>query len=125
MASDKFIQLIQNLLRATEDGKLGWQQTAKEGVFRIALGDGLVRIECLDEPPSTDIPYYAAYLVDRRGQTIDQIRTHGNSIIDSDLMLDELYKAARLSALNTTNAVIDSMLKDIEAGRTREIPPDN
>jgi hypothetical protein len=118
MASDRLHDLIHHLIPATKAGKIIWQTTAKEGAFRVALGEGLVRIEYRE---SSNV--YAIYLVSRKGQTIGEIIA-SLSNYDEYKLLDDLYKSARLSAFNA-DAVIDSMLKDIEEGRTREIPPDS
>ena len=117
MASDRLRDLIKPLLQATQTGKIVWQPTAKEGAFRVALGDGLVRIEYR----SGD---YSIYLVSRKGQTIDELNSYTSTNREIYKLLDDLYKSARLSAYDA-DAVIDSMLKDIEEGRTRELPPEN
>ena len=124
MASNRLYNLILKLIPPTKEGKIIWQPTAKEGVFRVALGEGLVRIESglKDEEAK---PWYAVYLVSRKGQTIDEIIADDSTFQDPDeyTLLADLYTSARLSAFNA-DAVIDSMLRDIEDGTTREIPPD-
>ena len=117
MASDRLRDLIKPLIQATQAGKIVWQPTAKEGAFRVALGDGLVRIEQI----SGD---YVIYLVSRKGQVIDELNPSAATNYNTYKLLDDLYRSARLSAFDA-DAVIDSMLKDIEEGRTRELPPDN
>ena len=124
MASDRFHELIDHLIQATKAGKVIWQPTVKEGAFHVPLGEGLVRIESgLNDEEAT---WYAVYLVSRKGQTIDEIIANASNYNRRDeyVLLDDLYKSARLSAFNA-DAVIDSMLKEIEEGKTRERPPDN
>ncbi len=117
MANERFMQLINELHQATLDGRVRWEETAKEGVFRVGLGDGLVRIQsgCDDENNF----YVNVYLLNNQGRVVDELRTWENGE-HYNLLLD-LYQKARSSALNI-DEVVDSMLSDLKAGKVRELP---
>lgn len=117
MANERFMQLINELYQATLDGRVRWEETAKEGVFRVGLGDGLVRIES----GSDDEENYCVmvYLLNSQGRVVDELRAWDNS--EHYKLLLDLYQKARSSALNI-DEVVDSMLSDLKAGKVRELP---
>lgn len=116
MASPKFIELLEQLLAATKSGKAPWEQTAREGVFRIILGEGLIRVESGNDSTEKR-PRRAAYLLDHKGQIIDQVTEMKSEIeIDMDMFrfLDDLYQNARQSTYKVVDEVADSMLAALE-----------
>ncbi|MXW81778.1 MAG: hypothetical protein F4Z57_22890 [Gemmatimonadetes bacterium] len=121
MVSDKFSILLRKLLSKTREKGISWHETADESAFRIALGDGLIRIEYSGVYESGE--YYAAYLQNRKGRTLDQI---GPLYQEEDLMrqlLSELFEAARSSALGVDD-ILERMVKDAELGITQDPPPE-
>jgi hypothetical protein len=119
MVKERFDQLIRELELATDQGKIRWQPTAKEGVFRVGLGEGMVRIHSESDQLA---PYIAIYLIDRQGRIIDEYLVYKGEDMTFKMM-ENLYINARGSALNA-DKIIDSMLDDLKAGRTRELPPE-
>ena len=117
MANERFMQLIKELYQATLDGRTRWEETAREDVFRVGLGEGLVRIQSgMDDENTLRVD---VYLLNNQGRVVDEIRAWENSK-DYSLLLD-LYQKARSSALNI-DKVVDSMLSDLKAGRVRQLP---
>ena len=120
MANERFMQLINELYQATLSGRVRWEETTKEGVFRIGLGDGLVRIHSgLDDQGDFRV---SVYLLNNQGRVVDELSTSESG--QHYGMLVDLYNQARSSALNL-DKVVDSMLTDLKAGRVRELPPEN
>ena len=127
MASEKFSILLQKLLRKTLDKIIRWHETADEKAFRIALGDGLIRIErssAYDSDGEQRV-YCVAYLQDRKGRTLDQM---GPLYIDQSgptaELLSDLFEASRISALGVDN-ILESMAADIESGQTQPLPQED
>lgn len=117
MANERFMQLINELHQATLDGRVRWEETAKEGVFRVGLGDGLVRIHSGSD--DEDNFCVVVYLLNNQGRVVDELRVWENGE-HYNLLLD-LYQKARSSALNI-DEVVDSMLSDLKTGKVRELP---
>lgn len=122
MASERFTQLIKELKDATVNGKIRWMETTNENTFRVGLGDGLVRIQPQYDREA-DASGYAIYLVNRHGRIVDEFESWVGSGPDY-VLLRNLYQSARGSALNI-DEVIDSMLSDLKAGKTRDLPSED
>jgi len=119
MNRDKFLQLLKVLLEGTREGKIKWHETVDEKAFRVAFGAGLVRIEDRSDPDS-GIQYSVAFLQDKQGRTIDELSpAHPGA----SQLLHSLYAEARASAF-AVDRVLDSILRDAEAGKTVEPPQD-
>lgn len=116
MANERLVQLIDELYQATLDGRIRWQETASEDAFRVGLGEGLVRIQRGSEPVRG---YYVISLLNKHGRIVDEL-TAGD-FTEHYQLLDDLYQKARSSALKE-DEIVDSMLVDLKAGRTRELP---
>lgn len=113
MASKKFDILIDKLLRKTVDKTIHWHETASESAFRIALGEGLIRIE------RDKSSYYSAYLQNRKGRTLDQIGP-----LEDPGPLSKLFEAARESALGVDD-LLERMVADMESGKTQSLPQED
>ena len=124
MASEKFSTFLVKLVRKTLDKTVRWYETADEKAFRIALGGGLIRVEqgsTYNRDDGVDEEYYAAYLQNRKGRTLDQIGPLYQ--VDSTReLLSKLFEAARISALGVDD-VLESMVADVELGQTQPLPP--
>lgn len=121
MASEKFKTLLVKLFALTKTGKVRWEDTAREGVFRIALGEGLIRLERSDDDEPSSL---VAYLLDNKGQVIDQVI--GNKASESGMfkILDGLYRYAHRSVYKDVDHVVDSMLAALKEGKLQELPPE-
>ena len=121
MASEKFKILLEKLLEKTCGRELQWHETADESAFRIALGNGLVRIE-FDSDYENDT-YYAAYLQNKQGRTLDQIGPLYSQHTLRDF-LSEIFVAARISALGV-DELLEGMEEDLKSGKTQPLPPED
>ena len=120
MASEKFRILLGTLLSKTRKKDFRWHETANESAFRIALGDGLIRVEQYTDPEGDT--FYAAYLQNRKGRTLDQLGPlHQDS--PAKELLSELFGVARTSALGVDD-ILESMVEDAELGNTQPLPPE-
>ena len=118
MASEKFGILLEKLLSKTQTKDIRWYETASESAFRIALGGGLIRVEHDSDIDNDE--YYAAYLQDRKGRTLDQIGPLYQLDPTRDL-LSQLFEAARISALGVDD-ILEKMVADAELGKTQPLP---
>lgn len=122
MPNEKFLQLLNSPLNKTREGKIRWHETASPLAFRVAFNAGLVRVEArYEDDDETGEGYYAVLLLNRQGQVIDSLWSENDTVPKG--FLREVYATARASA-RQADEIIDSMLKDAEAGKTVEPPKD-
>lgn len=121
MASEKFRIFLEKLLSKTQTKDVRWYETASESAFRIALGDGLIRIEYGSD--FNDDEYYSAYLQNRKGRTLDQIGPLYQADSTRELLAD-LFEAARISALGV-DEILEGMAEDVELGKIQLLPKDD
>ncbi|HYH97271.1 hypothetical protein [Hyalangium sp.] len=119
MAAQEFLELLQALLEKTQNKEIKWLPTTEPLVFRIALGDGVVRIE--HGTDNEGDRYYSATLLNRKGFVLDELTQFYKSA--NWTLLSELFTAARRSALSVDD-VLSSMFKDLNEGKTR-LPPED
>jgi hypothetical protein len=115
--TDKFEIFLHTLGDATKKGTIKWGSAVQQDTFRIALGEGLVRIEQMYDPEDQSIGY-GVFLLDRQGNTVENLFGWGGPELN---WLQDLYIAARRSAFDI-DKLIDSMVKDLKEGKTRPLP---
>jgi len=129
MASQEFLRLLDQLHKTAERRRLPWQpvrQYASNGHcdFRIALGDGIVRIETNDADANENSvsARFTAYLTTRDGLLVDEVvaRQHES---DYYPMLRELYHQALVAAFELSR-MVDGMQEDLESAKVRDLPED-
>jgi hypothetical protein len=118
MASPQFHHLLEQIHKTSQTRKLAWQPVAKSRyskkvAFRLALGEGVVRIEAEAEDDEHFSACYAATLSRRDGLLVDEARGAQFSSEDFTLLRD-IY----------LDRMVDEMQADLEAGRVRELPPE-
>lgn len=125
MAKPQFLHLLEQMRKAAERRPLPWQPVRRwhgssRCDFRIALGEGIVRIETNDADEQTRDARYTAYLTTRDGLLIDEVvaRLHES---DYYPMLREIYHQALVAAFDLSR-VVDGMQDDLESGKTRDLP---
>jgi hypothetical protein len=112
MIEPKDSQLVSELLKATQAGKIPWSPTAKRGEF-VASFRGKFSVlvsECLrDQPPGPDESAYCygVSIVDEFGAALHKFE---------DRSIEPLVDAVRRVALHSEEA-IDEILQDL---RTRQ-----
>ncbi len=128
MASPQFLHLLEQLHKTSSQRQLPWQPVRRASYssrcdFRIALGDGVVRIECNDDYSETLESCYSAYLNTRDGLLVDEVAADSD---ESEYypLLHEIYQQARIGAFDLSR-MIDTMLQDLESGKVRDLPKDN
>lgn len=114
---EKYVRLLENLLKATEEGRIHWETTARTGTYRVSLGQGMVRIGLIEDPLhgqygaslNGEESNYQLVLLDQSGRAVDSV----SQIPDRPDLLENLYNLARRDALKVDN-FIDLLLKDVE-----------
>jgi len=125
MASPQFLHLLDQLHKTAELRQLPWRpvrQYASGGRcdFRIALGDGIVRIGANNADERTIKARCTAYLTTRDGLLIDEVvaRNHES---DYYPMLREIHDQAIIAAFELSR-MVDGMQDDLESGKARDLP---
>lgn len=126
MASQEFLRLLEQLRETAERRRLPWQPVRQYASdycdFRIALGDGIVRIETNDADANENSlnARYTAYLTTRDGLLIDEVvaRRHES---DYYPLLREIYHQALVAAFDLSR-MVDGMQEDLESGKARDLP---
>ncbi len=126
MASPQFLHLLEQIHKTAKTKKLAWRPArvwySTEGSFRVALGEGIIRIEAESEDEWQFKSCYRASLYTRDGQIVDGVRA---AQCESEFfpVLRDIYQSARTAAFNL-DQMIDGMQDDIESGRARDLPPE-
>lgn len=102
----KFLELIQDLREATANGKVIWEDTADESMFRTVLGHGMIRIGKGDESESA----YTVWLLRPDGTIADEIEVAVGTP-EFEIMTD-LYDMARRSVRGADD-LLESMIDDL------------
>jgi len=126
MASPQFLHLLEQLHKNTKTKKLAWQPVKTEksdSVFRVALGEGILRIESQSDDEWTRSASYRAVLLTRDGQFIDEAEASQIYDMEHFDFLRDIFHSARAAAFNL-DRLIDGMQDDLESGRSRDLPPD-
>lgn len=127
MASPQFLHLLEQLQKISKGKKLAWRPARLtngcEAAFRIALGEGVVRVEAEDDEEWMFSASYRVKLLTRDGQLIDELRASQQLDTEHFTLLRDLFQSARAAAFNL-DKIIDGMQDDLESGRERELPPE-
>lgn len=126
MASPQFLHLLEQLQKTSKVKRLAWRPARPGGcetAFRIALGDGVVRVESEDDDSWMPCASYRVKLLTRDGQLVDEVEA--SQIYDAEhiALLRDIFQDARAAAFNL-DQMINGMQDDIESGRERELPPE-
>ncbi len=127
MASPQFLHLLEQLPKNTKSKNLAWRPAKYEGyalgAFRLALGEGVVRIIAKDDDDWRLSASYCAQLLTREGDLVDEIEASQLCGDDYFTLLHDVFHSARAAAYQL-DRLIDGMQDDLEAGRSRELPPE-
>lgn len=124
--SPQFFHLLEQIHQSLPKKKLAWQSAKTEddceGAFRVALGEGVIRIEAECEDDFQYRSRYRALLYTREEQLVDEVRA---AQYESEFhsVLKEIFQSARSAAFNL-DQMIDGMQEDLETGRVRDLPPE-
>jgi hypothetical protein len=127
MASPQFLHLLDQLNKNTKSKNLAWQPARYDccgaGAFRIALGDGIVRIISKNDDDWMFSASYCAQLLTRDGDIVDEIEASQQFSDEYFMLLHDVFHSARAAAYQLER-LIDGMQDDLESGRTRDLPPE-
>jgi hypothetical protein len=108
-ASPKFVQMIEQLATASEQGRLEWQESDSED-FLVDLGRASIRIEC-DRDCDYDVTLYDGK---RRVLELERFSSNENENGEHYILVNRLFTAARRSACKI-DEVIDQVINDVAA----------
>lgn len=127
MASPQFLYLLEQLQITSKVKKLAWRPARLtrgcEAAFRIALGEGVIRVEAENDQDWIYSASFRAKLLTRDGQLVDEVQASQQFDGEHFTLLRDLFHSARAAAFNL-DQLIDGMQDDIESGRERELPPE-
>jgi len=127
MASPQFLYLLEQLQKTSKARRLAWRPSRLtrncEAAFRIALGDGVIRVEAEDDQEWMFSASYRVKLLTRDDQLVDELQASQQFDKEHFALLRDLFQSARAAAFNL-DQMIDGMQDDIESGRERELPPE-
>jgi len=127
MASPQFLHLLDQLHKNTKSKNLAWQPASYEGkavgAFRVALGEGVVRIVAKDDDDWMLSASYCAQLLTRDGDLVDEIEASQPYGDEYFTLLRDVFHSARGAAYQL-DRLINGMQDDLESGRSRELLPE-
>ena len=97
----KLQEFFQNLLAGTQAGALKWNETAEQGVYRLMLDKGLVRIYRLG-PLSVGENFVGGTVLDSKGIVLHDVqvpRREGDSLVSLYDLVDGSFQAGALDDL--------------------------
>lgn len=115
MASERFTELILELLDATRAKKVRWSEGTNPDHYRIGFRSGIVAVSTSADKDG-DV-WYHAMLLNAEDKVLDDWSAYSG---DAVLTLSDLHSAARASALDL-DGVISGILTDLREGKTVEI----
>jgi len=107
MSYPKMANLVLSLLRQTNNGKLGWDQTEKVDVFQASFPRYSVRIYTEQKSPfQMD---YIIQIINDMGEIIEEVAdTELNSVMDDAYRdMKDLFESARRNAMGVEQALDD------------------
>ena len=117
MSLDKMVTLLTTLIQRTDNGEVGWEETAGNDTYQVAFPDYTVRVAREDiENQYGDIvgENFTLGIYSDKGKLIDQVDVNDlrNVLPDPHSTLKELYSSARRNALGADKA-LDEILSSL------------
>jgi hypothetical protein len=97
----KLPELVQNLLEGTQASALEWKETLENGVYRLMLDKGLVRIYHLG-PMSAGEQFVGCTVLNRDGNVLNDVqvpRTEGDPLVELYDLVDGRFQEGALDDL--------------------------
>ena len=97
----KLQELVENLLKGTQAGVLKWTDTAEQGVYRLMLDTGLVRIYRLG-PMSVGENFIGCTVLDSKGNVLHDVqapRREGGPLVTLYDLVDGGFQEGALEEL--------------------------
>jgi len=116
MAASKYVQLIQRLIKRTEDGTANWEPTSRDGVFALSLSDFTVRLSALQSGGGSPLIHFE--IVNSLGTVVDKFTDAdaGHELDDAGEFFkrsENMYDLARRKAFGV-DAALDSLLAELD-----------
>jgi len=110
--TDKFLKLMNELKRATIEGRISWEETADEEEFRAVLKPGMVRVGRRPAYDADDeaTTVFAITLLNQEGRVVEEFVAHQPASLEP---AEELFELARRTALKGEK-LLDDFLADLE-----------
>lgn len=121
MISNKIYKLARRLFQMTQEEKLEWRETAREGVYQLIVDDYVVRMAEVPGEDAKDVPGYVLEVCNAKGTVLEQITAadFNDRMHDSMEFMQDLYLRVRRVALGTETA-LDHILERLEEDGPKE-----
>ena len=116
MFSNKIFTVVRRLFQMTQENKLEWQETGRDGVFQIVIDEYIVRVaEELGEDAKA-VPKYVLRICNAKGIVLEQVSNLDISerMMDAEEFMHDLYQRARRTAMGAETA-LDRIILRLEA----------
>ena len=122
MISNKIVTLVRRLFQQTQEGRLPWQETGREGIYQVVLQDYVISIIGTSAEDAKDAPVaaaaYALEIRNAKGTLLERITDEDISerLRDTDGFMKDLHSRVRRIALGVETA-IDRIIVELEKKR--------
>ena len=114
MISNKIVKLVRRLFQMTQENKLQWVETGREGVYQLAIDDYIVRVaeEKADDQSPTK---YVLRVCNAKGIVLEQVSDVDISerVHEAGEFMQDLYQRARRIAMGVETA-LDRIIQRLE-----------
>ena len=115
--------LTERLLALTTEGRIVWEETAREDVFLASVSQYVVTIGKSRDLEDYDSWVYEIRVADRQGRLLDETSSSNSSPTgegnDTLADLERLFEAARRKALNVDKALTELISSLDSIGRSK------
>lgn len=111
MISQKIITFARRLFQMTQEGKLRWEETGREGVYQLAIEEYIVRVSELPGAGPEQPSRYQLVICNAKGSILEEVGNEDLSdrMFESDEFLRDLYQRARRVAMGV-DAALDRII---------------
>lgn len=121
MLSNKIITLVRRLFQMTQENKLQWVETAREGVYQLGIDDYIVRVAEEHGDDEKSPPNYVLRVCNAKGVVLEQVTDDDISerVHDAGEFMRDLYQRARRIAMGVETA-LDRIIQRLEEESSQE-----
>jgi len=118
MADRKLLTLVERLHRRTQERKVQWGETPKDGVFQAEFGGIIVTLQLRPDPQYPEEPDYIVRILNDEGRLVEQFTNNDLSSLAENAerhpyrLMSELYDDARRLAMGVDRA-LDTLLNEL------------
>lgn len=103
MIQEKYRDLIEKIILATEQKKIAWEKTSRDNEYKSMIGSSMVTTDNWDSPDGTMNVDFSIW--NSNGVLVDTLQAGQGTLDYVDLM--KLYTAARASYLKADETIAD------------------